>query len=109
MGLDFANLDTEKLIEATYETFYMTLIAVIGTFVIGLLLGLLLYLTTKDGLWENKWINFVTATFVNVFWAIPSIILLLFLFPFTHFLIGTIRVQYAAVPALIIGRAPCHC
>jgi len=106
MTLDFSNLDVDKLLEATYETFYMTLIALSGTFILGILLGLLLFLTDKDGLWENKIINFITATIVNVFRAIPFIILILLLFPFTYFLIGTIRGPNAALPALIIGAAP---
>ena len=106
MTLEFANLDWDKLMTATYETFYMTLIALTGTFILGVLLGLLLYLTDKDGLWENKVINFITATIVNVFRAIPFIILILLLFPFTYFLIGTIRGPNAALPALIIGAAP---
>lgn len=106
MTLDFTNLDVDKLWQSTYETFYMTLIALAGTFVLGIVLGLLLYLTDKNGLWENKLINFITATFVNVFRAIPFIILILLLFPFTHFLMGTIRGPNAALPALIIGAAP---
>src|SRR5690625_2465876 len=106
MTLEFNNLDVDKLWEATYETFYMTLIALAGTFILVILLGLLLYLTTKDELWVNKWIHFITAAFVNVFRAIPFIILILLLFPFTYFLIGTIRGPNAALPALIIGAAP---
>lgn len=106
MTLDFANLDVDKLWIATYETFYMTLIALVGTFIFGILLGLLLYLTDKGGLWENKIINFITATVVNVFRAIPFIILILLLFPFTYLVVGTIRGPNAALPALIIGAAP---
>ena len=106
MTLNFANLDVDKLIEATYETFYMTLIALTGTFILGIILGLLLYLTAKDGLWENKIINFIDASIVNIFRAIPFIILILLLFPFTYFLLGTIRGPNAALPALIIGAAP---
>src|SRR5699024_5086331 len=41
-----------------------------------------------------------------VFRAIPFIILILLLFPFTDFLMGTIRGPKAALPALIIGGAP---
>lgn len=45
----FPNLKMEDLWEATYETFYMTFVALAGTFIFGLLLGLLLYLTMKGG------------------------------------------------------------
>ena len=106
MPLDFKNLDVEKLWEATYETFYMTLISLTATFILGIILGLLLYLTDKDGLLENKIINFITAAFVNVFRAIPFIILILLMFPFTYFLIGTIRGPNGALPALIVSAAP---
>ncbi|OZU88685.1 methionine ABC transporter permease [Virgibacillus indicus] len=102
----FANIDAGDLWEATYETFYMTILALIGTCIFGILLGLLLFLTTKDGIWQNKYINFIVAALVNVFRAIPFIILILLLFPFTDFLIGTIRGPNAALPALIIGSAP---
>ncbi|SET34901.1 D-methionine transport system permease protein [Oceanobacillus limi] len=102
----FPNLKVEDLIEATYETFYMTIIALAGTFILGILLGLLLYLTMKGGLWENRVLNWIVASFVNVFRAIPFIILILLLFPFTDFLVGTIRGPNAALPALIIGAAP---
>jgi len=104
--IDFSSLDLAKLSEATYETFYMTIIAIAGTFILGILLGLLLYLTTQGGLWENRLVHFITAMFVNVFRAIPFIILILLLFPFTNFLMGTIRGPNAALPALIIGGAP---
>ena len=101
-----SDLKIDELTTATYETFYMTIISLIGTLIFGILLGLLLFLTTKDGIWENKFINMITAAVVNVFRSIPFIILILLLFPFTNFLIGTIRGPSAALPALIIGTAP---
>lgn len=102
----FPNIDMQDLWVATYETFYMTILALIGTFIFGILLGLLLYLTMKGGIWENRVLNFIVASIVNIFRAIPFIILILLLFPFTDFLIGTIRGPNAALPALIIGSAP---
>lgn len=106
MPIDLANLDVWKLVEATYETFYMTLIALVGVLIFGILLGLLLFLTDKGGIWENRFAYMVTASIVNVFRAIPFIILILLIFPFTIFIVGTIRGPNAALPALIIGGAP---
>lgn len=102
----FPNLDIEDFWQATYETFYMTFWSLIGTFILGILLGLLLYLTNKGGIWQNKFINMIVASIVNIFRAIPFIILILLLFPFTNFLVGTIRGPNAALPALIVGAAP---
>ena len=100
------NIKIDELVTATYETFYMTFVSLAGTILFGILLGLLLFLTAKGGIWENKLINMATAAVVNVFRSIPFIILILLLFPFTNFLIGTIRGPSAALPALIIGTAP---
>ncbi|SDK07221.1 methionine ABC transporter permease [Sediminibacillus albus] len=102
----FPNVKPDDLWTAIEETFYMTLISVIGTIILGILLGLLLFLTAKDGLWQSKMLNFLVAAVVNIFRAIPFIILILLLFPFTDFLMGTIRGPKAALPALIIGSAP---
>ncbi|WP_067843999.1 methionine ABC transporter permease [Amphibacillus sediminis] len=102
----FPNVNWFALLEATGETFYMTLFALLGTLIIGIVLGLLLYLTTPGGLWENRLINFIIAALVNVFRAIPFIILILLLIPFTNILLGTFRGPNAALPALIVGSAP---
>ncbi|WP_174614184.1 methionine ABC transporter permease [Virgibacillus ihumii] len=102
----FPNIDTQELWIATYETFYMTVLALIGTLVLGIALGLMLYLTDRGGIWQNKTFNVIVAAIVNVSRAIPFIILILLLFPFTDFLIGTVRGPNAALPALIIGSAP---
>ncbi len=102
----FPNVNWEKLWEATIETIYMTAMAGAITFVLGIILGLLLFLTSKDNLWENKLVYSITSVFVNVFRSIPFIILIVLLIPFTKALLGTIRGSNAALPALIIGAAP---
>ncbi|PLR85243.1 methionine ABC transporter permease [Bacillus sp. V33-4] len=100
------NVDWEKMWEATTETLYMTGISVLATFVLGLLLGLLLFLTSKGNIWENRLVNLVISSFVNIFRSIPFIILIVLLIPFTKFIIGTMIGENAALPALIIGAAP---
>ncbi|MGG8382430.1 methionine ABC transporter permease [Bacillus sp. R-CC1] len=100
------NVDWNQMLEATGETLYMTVIAALATFVLGLILGLLLFMTAKDNLWENKSINTVIGAFVNIFRSIPFIILIILLIPFTKILLGTILGASAALPALIIGAAP---
>lgn len=92
--------------EATIETLYMTAISVLATFILGVILGLLLFLTSKGNLWENKAINTVISAFVNIFRSIPFIILIVLLIPFTKLIVGTMIGENAALPALIIGAAP---
>ncbi|MEW5322683.1 methionine ABC transporter permease [Geobacillus thermoleovorans] len=100
------NVQWGEMWAATVETLYMTGMAVAATFVLGIVLGLLLFLTSKGNLWENRWINAVIAAFVNIFRSIPFIILIILLIPFTTWLVGTMLGANAALPALIIGAAP---
>ncbi len=102
----FPNVVWERIADATEETIYMTVIALIATFFLGIILGLLLFLTSKGNLWENKLIYGIVGAFVNIFRSIPFIILIVLLIPFTKALVGTIIGPEAALPALIIGAAP---
>ncbi|MEK6268672.1 MAG: ABC transporter permease [Planococcus sp. (in: firmicutes)] len=102
----FPNVDWESMWEATLETLYMTTISTLFTFIIGLALGILLFLTAPKQLWANKVVNWLTGAFVNIFRSIPFIILIILLIPLTLLLMGTIRGPNAALPALIIGSAP---
>ncbi|MFP3510925.1 methionine ABC transporter permease [Peribacillus sp. SIMBA_075] len=100
------NVDWESILEATKETLYMTSISVVATFFIGILLGLILFLTGKGNIWENRAVNAVIGAFVNIFRSIPFLILIVLLIPFTKALVGSMIGENAALPALIIGAAP---
>ena len=102
----FPNVEWDKMIEATIETLYMTAISVVATFFLGIILGLILFLTSKGNLWENKIVNGIISAVVNIFRSIPFIILIVLLIPFTKALVGTMIGENAALPALIIGAAP---
>lgn len=102
----FPNVSWSLVWKATLDTLYMTSISVVATLIFGIILGLILYLTDKGNLWENKIIHGITAAFVNIFRSIPFIILIILLIPFTKFLVGSMLGAKAALPALIIGAAP---
>lgn len=102
----FPNVDWDKMWNATEQTLYMTAISTVLTFVIGLLLGVILFLSAPGQLWANKTVNIVVGAVVNVFRSIPFIILIILLIPFTKMLLSTIIGPNAALPALIIGAAP---
>ncbi|KAA9001224.1 ABC transporter permease [Affinibrenneria salicis] len=102
----FPHLQIDRLVDATYETIYMTVFSGLATFVLGIILGVLLFLTSKGQLLQNRLIYALVSTVVNVFRSIPFIILIVLLIPFTRSLVGTILGVNAALPALIIGAAP---
>lgn len=102
----FENVNWSNMWDATEETIYMSLVALLFTFIFGVLLGLLLFLTDRGKFWENKVIHGIIAAYVNIFRSVPFIILIVLLIPFTTALIGTMLGPSAALPALIIGAAP---
>ena len=83
----FPNVDWEKMWEATRETLYMTGISTLATFILGIILGLLLFLTAKGNMWQNDLVNKVISAIVNIFRSIPFIILIVLLIPFTKIII----------------------
>jgi len=102
----FPHLKLDALRSATGETLYMTALSGVATFVLGILLGLALFLTARGGLFQNRAVYSTISLLVNVFRSIPFIILIVLLIPFTKTLIGTILGADAALPALIVGAAP---
>ena len=96
----------EILIKGTWETIVMTFISGFFGFVLGLPIGVSLFITSRGQIRDNKTVNKILAFFVNIFRAIPFIILIVWMIPFTRLIVGTsIGVEAALVP-LSIGAAP---
>lgn len=92
-----------KSCEATVEMFWK---AGLIAFSIGLLLGVLLVVTKKDGIRPNTVVYQLVNLLINVFRSIPFIILLIFLIPLTRAVVGTaINVKGAILP-LVFGTVP---
>ena len=103
---DFSRVNWDKVQDKTIEALIMTFESLIAVFIIGLFLGLLLYLTSNSKSTFGRGFYTVVTAIVNIFRAIPFIILIVLLIPFTKALIGTIIGVQAAIPALIISAAP---
>ena len=103
---DFSRVNWDKVQDKTIETLIMTFESLIAVFLVGLFLGLLLYLTSNSKSAFGRGFYAIVTAIVNIFRAIPFIILIVLLIPFTKFLIGTIIGVQAAIPALIISAAP---
>ena len=102
----FENVVWPDVIKAINETLYMTFIPTFYVFVIGLILGLLLFLTGKGRSLENTWVHLILGGIINIFRAIPFIILLTLLMPFTKAIMSTIVGPKGAIPTLSISAAP---
>lgn len=94
------------LSKGLWETIYMTFLSGFFGFVIGLPVGIILFLTQKGQLLENRYYNRVISILVNIFRSIPFIILIVWLIPFTRIITGTSIGMNAALVPLSIGAAP---
>lgn len=89
-----------------WETIAMTFISGFIGFVLGLPIGTLLFITRKGQIKENVALNSALSFIVNVFRAIPFIILIVWMIPFTNSIVGTSIGMWAALVPLSIGAAP---
>lgn len=94
------------LLKGLWETIFMTFTSGFFGFLIGLPVGILLFLTQKGQFWQNRLYNRVLSIIVNVFRSIPFIILIVWMIPFTRSIVGTSIGIYAALVPLSIGVAP---
>ena len=82
--------------QAINETLYMTALTAIVAGILGIIIGILLVLTDEGGLLANHPFYFILDKLVNIFRAVPFIILLAIMTPVTR----------AALVPLIAGTTP---
>lgn len=68
----------------TGETLLMTTITTILAYILGLPCGILLNVTSKNGIRPNKWINTVVGVIVNILRSIPCLIVIVLCIPWTR-------------------------
>ena len=75
--------------QAINETLYMTALTAIVAGILGIIIGILLVLTDEGGLLANHPFYFILDKLVNIFRAVPFIILLAIMTPVTRAIVGT--------------------
>ena len=93
-------------LQGTIDTLIMTCVATILAYVIGIPLGILLVVTSPNGLRPNRIISTIVGWIVNIGRSVPFIILLVALIPFTRFIVGTSLGVPGAVVPLVVTAAP---
>ena len=102
----FANIDWSDIGQACVDTLIMLGGSLILTIAFGLPLGVLLYLTDRGRLSQNRVANAVLGIVVNILRSVPFIILLIVMIPLTVMLVGTSLGVAGAIPPLVVGAAP---
>ncbi|MBP1174787.1 D-methionine transport system permease protein [Paenibacillus sp. PvR133] len=93
-----------KVVEATGETLLMVVVTLIFASILGLMIGLVLYVTRKGSLFENKFVFMFLNLLINIIRPIPFIIFLVAISPFTRLLMGTtIGTSAAIFPMTIVA------
>lgn len=94
------------LAKAFLESFYMVGISLTLATVLGIPLGLFLYVTERGLFGNNKWLNRIAGVLINAIRSTPFVILLVLVLPLTQRLLGTtIGPIAAAVPLSIAAVA----
>lgn len=104
--MDFSVIDWEDILQATLDTLTMTGVSLVFTILLGLPLGVLLFLTGKKQLLEQRGIYALLSFVVNMLRSVPFIILLIVLIPLTLILVGTSLGVAGTIPPLVIGTTP---
>lgn len=102
----FDNVNWPEIGRATVDTLLMLGGSLVLTVILGIPLGVLLYLSGKGRLASNPVLNAVLSLIVNVLRSVPFIILLIVMLPVTVLLVGTSLGVAGAIPPLVVGAAP---
>ena len=92
----FPNVIWPEIWQATLDTLSM----------LGLPLGVLLFLTGPRQMFEQKWFYQAMSLVVNILRSVPFVILLIVMIPFTVVIAGTSLGVAGAIPPLVIGATP---
>lgn len=102
----FENVDWAEIGRATIDTLLMLGGSLVLTVILGVPLGVLLYLSGKGRLAASPVLNACLSLIVNVLRSVPFIILLIVMLPMTVLLVGTSLGVAGAIPPLVVGAAP---
>lgn len=94
------------MLKAFYETLYMVGISLGVAIVLGIPIGILLFVSDRGLFSENRTLNVVVGFVANMIRSIPFLILLVLLLPFTHWILGTTIGPTAAAVPLSVAAIP---
>lgn len=97
---------TKDLLPATIETLQMTAFSTLFAVLLGLPLGIWLWVTAKGSLAPQLMVHRIVSAIVDFGRSIPFIILMIAIIPFTRFVVGTALGWQATVVPLAIGAIP---
>ncbi|WP_151633263.1 methionine ABC transporter permease [Noviherbaspirillum aerium] len=104
--IDLTDIDWADIGQATMETLVMTGVSLSFTILLGLPLGVLLFLTGRRQLLAQPQVYALLSFAVNLLRSVPFIILLIVMIPVTLVLMGTSLGIEGTIPPLVAGATP---
>ena len=95
-----------EFVKAFFDTLEMVGTAAAVSALFGIFFGVVLVVTAPGGIMENKPVNQLLDKVINVFRAIPFVILIALLLPLTRFVMGTAIGTKGAIFPLVVATVP---
>ena len=102
----FSNVDVTEIAQASLETLQMLGGSLFFTLLLGLPLGIALYLSAPGNLYASRRVYTLLSLAVNILRSLPFIILLIVMIPLTLAIAGTSIGVPGAIPPLVAGATP---
>ena len=99
---------SKELPKAIIDTIIMTVSSSLMALILGLPIGLILYMTAKGSLFPKENLNRLLSFFVNCVRAIPFIIFAFYLLPVTRIVVGTGVGIKSVIFVLILSATPLY-
>lgn len=96
----------DKVLPAIAETMYMVAISSVFVLIFGILLGLILVMTSKEGLLPCKLVHSVLGAIINCFRSLPQVIIIIVMLPVARALVGKSYGSNACIISLIASCVP---
>lgn len=105
-GLNFSEVNWDEIVTAILDTLRMLASSALFTFLIGLPIGVLLYMAARS---SSRWVRVgygVLSFVVNILRSVPFIILIVAMIPITKSIVGVSYGVLGTIPPLVVGAAP---
>lgn len=96
----------DRLWQAFYDTLFMVGVSAVIAVLAGIPLAVFLVTSRPGGIFAAPGVNRIVGLIVNCFRAVPFIVLLVALIPFTRLIVGTTIGVWAAIVPLAVSATP---
>ena len=101
-----SSAEINMIITGIGETLLLVFVSTIFGYIFGLPLGVLLYVSDRDGIKPNSVLYRILDIIVNVGRSIPFLILLILIIPFTRLIVGKSYGTFATIVPLTVSAIP---